>query len=74
MGGGIGIWMLIAGIWMTVFWGGIIALVVWGITRLSKSRSGTRDRLEPPIQTAQRRLADGSITLDEFSEIKQAIG
>ena len=71
---GVGILMLIAGIWMTVFWGVIIALVVWGIAKISNSRPGSKDRLELPLQTAQRRLASGDMTLDEFNEIRQAIG
>lgn len=27
---GMGWWMLFGGIWMLLFWGGIIALAVWG--------------------------------------------
>jgi len=31
---GMGWWMAFGGIWMVVFWGGLIALIVWGIKKL----------------------------------------
>jgi uncharacterized membrane protein len=32
---GMGWWMVFGGIWMLVFWAVVIALVVWGIKKLT---------------------------------------
>jgi putative membrane protein len=61
---GIG-WWIVMMLGMIVFWGAIIALVVWAL------RNGTGSR-RPPPETPQellrRRLADGSITVEEYEQ------
>jgi uncharacterized protein (DUF58 family) len=42
-GTAMGWWMIV---WMVVFWGGLIALIVWGITKLSW-RNGSTPKHEP---------------------------
>ncbi len=64
-GGG---WMLLGGIGMFIFWGGIIALVVWGITRLTRHDSTTR---HSPLEIAKERYAKGEITKEQFEQIKK---
>jgi len=39
-----GWWMAFAGIWMLIFWGPIIALVVWGIFNLSRDKDQSAER------------------------------
>lgn len=64
--GDVGIeWWIVMMLGMIVFWGAIIALVVWAL------RNGIGSR-QPPQETAQetlrRRLADGSITVEEYEQ------
>ena len=60
--------------WMTlimvVFWGGIIALVVWIIVKLTK-RSGIDAEKHTPLDIAKERYAKGEITKEEFDRIKK---
>ena len=64
-----GWWMWLGGIWMIVFWGGLIGLVVWGITRLTR-----RDNLttkHDPLDVAKERYARGEINRGQFEQIKK---
>jgi len=69
---GMGWWMMFGGIWMVLFWGGIIALIVWGIKKLTErggSGSGTERR--SPLDIAKERYAKGEISKEEFEQIKK---
>lgn len=60
MGTGGWIWMMFG---MVIFWGAIIVLVVWLV------RGGPRSsRTEPPQEILRRRLADGSISVEEYEQ------
>lgn len=63
-----GWWWLLGGAWMIVFWGGLIALIVWGITRLTKHESTTK---HVPLETAKERYARGEINKEQFEQIKR---
>jgi putative membrane protein len=63
-----GWWMIFGGIWMVLFWGGLIALIVWGITRLTR-HNFSRAR-QSPLDIARERYARGEITREEFEQIK----
>jgi len=61
-------WMVFGGVWMLVFWGVIIALVVWGIKKLTaggRSGSSTTERRDP-LDIAEQRYARGEIPEEEF--------
>ena len=62
-----GWWMLFGGMFMLVFWGGFIALIVWGINKLARREGVIRNN---PIDLAKERYAKGEITKDQFEEIK----
>ena len=67
---GVGWWMLF---WMILFWGAMVALVVWGIRRISQ-RGGSESH--PPgerdaMDIARERYARGEISKQEFDQIKQ---
>ena len=66
---GMGLMML----WMVIFWGGIIALVVWGISRLTRPRGpepGITTR-QDPLDIARERYAKGEITKEQFEQIRR---
>ena len=53
---------------MVIFWGGVIALIVWGIMRLA--RGGEMGR-RGPLDTARERYARGEITREQYEQIKK---
>ena len=57
-------WMMVG---MLVFWGILVAALVWMM------RGGTRRREETPQEILRRRLADGSLTLDEYEQRRTAL-
>ena len=61
--------MLFGGIWMFVFWGGFIALIVWGITRLTRRDESITKHA--PIEVAKERYARGEINKEQFEQIKK---
>ncbi|OGO07686.1 MAG: hypothetical protein A2Y92_02935 [Chloroflexi bacterium RBG_13_57_8] len=66
---GWGWWMIFGMIWMVVFWGGIIALIVWGVSRLS--RRGGPPANKTPLDIARERYARGEMTREQFEQIKK---
>ena len=66
---GMGWWMLIGAVWMVLFWGGIIALAVWAVSRLGEG--GRREQADTPLEIARRRYARGDITREEFDQLKR---
>jgi putative membrane protein len=65
-GGG---WMIFSSIIMILFWAGLIALIIWGVTRLTR-HSLTAGR-QDPLDIARERYARGEITREQFEEIKK---
>jgi putative membrane protein len=64
---GIG-WWIVMMLGMIVFWGAIVALVVWAL------RGGVgRRESEDPREILRRRLADGSITVEEYEQRRAAL-
>lgn len=70
---GFGWWMMFGGMWMLIFWGIVIWLVVWGVNKISGSRDTHTDSKESPLDIARRRLANGEITKEEFEEISSVL-
>ena len=70
---GMGWWMVFGGIWMVVFWGAIIALIVWGVKKLTeRGDSGQGTTVKPdPLDIAKERYAKGEISKEEFEQIKK---
>ena len=64
-----GWWMVFGGIWMVVLWGGLVALIIWGITRLTR-HTGSRQNTGA-IDIARERYARGEITREQFEQIKK---
>lgn len=70
---GFGWWMMFGGIWMILFWGVIIGLIVWAITRVTGSQRGRSSSDETPLEIARKRLARGEITVEQFEELKSRL-
>ncbi len=65
--------MIFGGVWMLVFWGAIIGLVVWAIMRVTKrgdGRSGNSKEASA-LDIARERYARGEISRDEFEQLKK---
>ncbi len=65
-GATMGWWMIV---WLVVFWGGIIALIVWGIKKLTER--GSSNTKHDPLDIARERYAKGAILKEEFERIKK---
>ena len=59
---------------MLAIWAIIIGLVVWGVKLFAGGREASRSPGDTPLEIAQKRLARGEITLEEFDEIKIGLG
>ena len=60
---------MFGGLFMLVFWGGLIALIVWVVTRLTKRSDSTQTR--SPLDIAKERYAKGEIDREQFEQIKK---
>jgi len=65
MPAGMGWWWVFG----VVFWGGLIALIVWGIAKLTKRGDTTSGR--DPLDIAKERYAKGEISKKKFEQIKK---
>jgi putative membrane protein len=70
---GMGWWMVFGAIWVLVFWGAIIALIVWGVRKLlgDKKSSSNINKPRDPLEIAKERYARGEISREEFQQIKK---
>ena len=64
---GMGWWTML--VWMVIFWAAIIALFVWGITKLS--RRGDITLKQSSLDLAKQRYARGEITREELEQLKK---
>jgi putative membrane protein len=56
-------------IMMVLFWGGLIALVVWGVQSVTRGNEPP----QPPLDVAKGRLARGEITVEEFERVARVL-
>jgi len=69
---GSGWWMLYGAIMMVVFWGLIIWLAVWLISRItSHEHPGRGSERRDALDIAKERYARGEINKEEFDRIKK---
>jgi len=54
---------------MLLFWGGVIALVIFAV----RAFSGPRSTGDPAIETLRRRLAAGEISQEDFDKTKRIL-
>ena len=62
-------WSVVMVVGMVLFWALLIAGVVWVVRELSQGRSAQHPAgSDDPLRTLDRRLADGSISADDYRE------
>lgn len=79
------LWLLAS----SIFWIGVIALVIWAITRLFPAHAQHAQHaqrahwapyssydadMDDPLDIVERRFARGEISREEFEQAKQALG
>lgn len=64
-----GWWMIFGGIFMVLFWGGLIALIIWGVNRFTRRDDPVR--MHNPLEAAKERYAKGEISREEFEQIRK---
>ena len=63
-------WLVFGGIFMLLFWGAIIALIVWGVKKLGERGGGTGSSA---LDIVKERYARGEISQEEFEKIKKSL-
>jgi putative membrane protein len=66
--GALGILMIIL---MIVFWGGLIALIVWAVSRVTREHRTEASGKQNALDIAKERYAKGEITKEQFEQIKK---
>jgi putative membrane protein len=66
-------WMFFGGFWMIVFWGAIVALIIWAVIKLSRREDTSSVSKVNALDAAKERYAKGEITKAEFDQIKKDI-
>ncbi len=64
-------WMILMMILMIVFWGGVIALIVWAVTRFARRTGSTITHRTDPLDIAKERYARGEITKEQYEQIRR---
>lgn len=54
-----------------IFWGAIIALIVWVVIRLTRHTATTGGGKQNPLDIARERYARGEISKEQFEQIKK---
>lgn len=62
-------WWVFGGFWVLLFWGGLVALIVWAVKKLTE-RGGTVLK-SAPLAVVKERYAKGEITREEFEQIRR---
>lgn len=66
---GIGWWWAFGGLFMLLFWAGLIVLIVWGVMKIVKG--GGSAKKSDPLDIAKERYAKGEISKEEFEQFKK---
>jgi len=62
-------WWIVMMLGMVIFWGAVIAVVVW----LLRGGSSSRPTADSPLEILQRRLAQGEISTEEYERRRAAL-
>ena len=56
---------------MFAFWGGLIALILWGVSDLGRRPAATAPTFVNALETLKRRYSAGEIDREEFEQKKR---
>lgn len=70
MGGG---WWIVMMLWMVLFWGAVIYGIVWLVRGGVSAQSWRPSREATPLETLDRRFAEGAISVDEYHERRRVL-
>ena len=62
-------WFGFGGLWMFLFWGALIAFIVWAVIKLTKQDNSVSKINH--IDIAKERYAKGEISKEEFEHIRK---
>lgn len=68
-GDGMGWWIIFGSLFMIIFWGGLIALIVWTMTK--QNRRGETTQKHSLLDVVRERYAKGEISREEFEQLKK---
>ena len=70
---GIGWWTVGGAIFMVVLWGTIVAVVIWGISKMRErgDYQFCTNKKHDPLDIARARFARGDISQEEFEQVKK---
>ena len=68
---GFGPFSWIGVVWMVLFWGAIIALIVWAVKRFTSGSDSNRKN--DALDIARERYARGDISKEEFDQIRKSL-
>jgi len=71
-GWGWGAWIFMS-LMMVVFWGGVLAVIVWLVRSSSHPASAAPSAPTTPLTIAAERYARGEISDEEFARIKRGL-
>ena len=69
-------WWIVMMVMMVLFWGAIVAAVVWlvrGVSRGGSERGGERISRESPVEILERRFAEGEITAEDYRARREVL-
>ena len=68
-------WWIVMALGMILFWGLVILGIVWLVRELGdRPRGGAQATSSPdPLQTLDRRLAEGEITVEEYEQRRRIL-
>jgi putative membrane protein len=65
-------WWVVMMIGMVLFWALVVVAIVWLVRNLAPGERAAR-REAPPMELLDRRLAEGSISVDEYEERRRIL-
>jgi len=69
LGEGFGWWPWFGGFWMVIVGGGLIALIVWGVSSLTRQNSHVMKK--SALDMAKERYAKGELTKEEYEQYRK---
>ena len=64
-------WFGFGWLWIILFWGLIIGLIVWAVSRFSR-RDDSKSK-DSHVEIAKERYAKGEISKEEYGQIKKVL-